>query len=418
MSAIAARASDEAAEYEQEKSRATHADAEVRRDLARKREARPEILYYLATDRAATVRREIAANPQTPFQADLLLLKDPDADVRRDLALKVARLLPDLAPDAQSQVRERVVEMVRVLARDQVTRIRVTVSEALKETGNAPVDVIRALAHDVELAVCGPVLRFSPLLTDDDLLAIIAVPPAKGARRAVAQREGLSADLADAIADVGDEAAIAALLSNPSAQIREEALDLLADRAPAHPTWHPPLVDRPVLPARIVTRIAAFVAATLLHRLEQRQDLDPAAREAIAAAVSTRLADPEMAAETKSAASKETAEERALKLKQQGKLNEASLVAALDSGDRAFAIAVLGVLSELGGALAGKILSARGTKGIVALAWKAGLSPRLATQIQLRLAGIPPKQLLQPRAGNGWPMNVDEMTWHLDFFRA
>jgi uncharacterized protein (DUF2336 family) len=416
MSAIVARGQQDP-DYEREKGRAAHADADVRRELARERQARPEILYFLANDRAAAVRREIAANPQTPVQADLLLLQDPDANVRGDLALKVARLLPDLGPDAQSQVRERVVEMVRALARDQVARIRAIVSEALKDVGHAPPDVIRALAHDVELAVCGPVLRFSPLLTDDDLLAIIAMPPAKGARRAVAQREGLSGDLADAIADVGDEAAIAALLGNPSAQIREETLDLLVDRAPAHPTWHPPLVDRPALPARIVGRIAAFVAATLLRRLEQRQDLDPAAREAVAAAVAARLAEPEMVAAAKAAASKESAEDRALKLKKQGKLDETVLASALDSGDRAFAIAALGILSELGSALAGKILSARGAKGIVALAWKAGVSPRLATQIQLKLAGIPPKQLLQPRAG-GWPMNNDEMTWHLDFFRA
>jgi uncharacterized protein (DUF2336 family) len=418
MSAIVARDLDDAAAYEEAKSRAAHTDPAVRRNLAREHAVRPEILYYLANDRAAVVRREIAANPQTPVQADLLLLKDPDEDVRGDLALKVARLLPDLGPDAQSQVHDRVVEMIRVLARDQVARIRAIIAEALKDIGNAPPDVIRALARDVELAVCGPVLRFSPLLTDEDLLAIIAVPPVKGARRAVAQREGLSADLADAIADVGDEAAIAGLLGNPSAQIREETLDLLVDRAPAHPSWHSPLVDRPALPARIVTRIAAFVAATLLRRLEQRRDLDPAAREAVAAAVARRLAESEMIAEDKAAAAKESAEDRAQKLKKQGKLDEASVTAALDSGDRAFAIAALGLLSELGSALAGKILSARGAKGIVALAWKAGVSPRLATQIQLKLAGIPPKQLLQPRAGNGWPMNTDEMTWHLDFFRA
>jgi uncharacterized protein (DUF2336 family) len=417
MNAIIARNRDGEADYERDKSRAAHEDAAVRRDLAREHDARPEILYYLATDRAAAVRREIAANPQTPVQADLLLLKDPDMGVRGDLALKLARLLPDIGPDAQSQLRERVVEMIRVLAQDQVARIRAIVSEALKDIGNAPPDVILALARDVELAVCSPVLRFSPLLTDDDLLAIIAMPPVKGARRAVAQRDGLSADLADAIADVGDEAAIAALLANPSAQIREETLDLLVDRAPAHPTWHPPLVDRPALPARIATRIAGFVAATLLRRLEQRQDLDPASREAVAAAVATRLAEPAVAAEDKAVASKETAEDRALTLKKQGKLDETSVVSALDNGDRAFAIAALGVLSELGSALAGKILSARGAKGIVALAWKAGLSPRLATQIQLRLAGIPPQQLLQPRAG-GWPMNTEEMTWHLDFFRT
>ena len=91
ISAPRVKKQDEDADYERDKVRAAHSDAVVRRDLAREHGARPEILYYLANDRAATVRREIAANPQTPFQADLLLLKDPDADVRGDLALKLAR---------------------------------------------------------------------------------------------------------------------------------------------------------------------------------------------------------------------------------------------------------------------------------------------------------------------------------------
>jgi uncharacterized protein (DUF2336 family) len=414
MNAAPARdALPDPAAYEREKNRAANADPAVRRELARESTVRPEILYYLASDSAAAVRREIATNPRTPIQADLLLLEDPDEQVRADLARKVARLLPDLGPDAQARVRDRIVEMVRVLARDEVARIRAIVAEALKSADNAPLDVIQALARDVEIGVCTPVLRFSPLLSDEDLLAIIAAPPVKGATQAIAQREGLGSALSDAIADVGDEAAITALLANPSAQIRDETLDQLVDRAPAHPRWHPPLVDRPALPARIVARIAVFVAATLLWRLDQRQDLDPAARDAVAAAVQQRLAEPDVAA---AVGKKESAEDRAKRLQQQGKLDEASVAAALDNGDRAFAIAALGLLSGLGSALVGKILSARGAKGVVALAWKAGMSPRFATQIQLRLAGIPPKQMLQTRGAAGWPMNPDEMAWHLDFF--
>ena len=75
MSAIVARDLQDAAAYEREKSRAADTDTTVRRDLARERAARPEILYYLANDRAAVVRREIASNPRTPVQANLLLLK-------------------------------------------------------------------------------------------------------------------------------------------------------------------------------------------------------------------------------------------------------------------------------------------------------------------------------------------------------
>ncbi|MFP6696904.1 MAG: hypothetical protein VCF08_08365 [Alphaproteobacteria bacterium] len=38
----------------------------------------------------------MAANPATPMQADEILMEDADDDLRGDLALKTARLLPDM----------------------------------------------------------------------------------------------------------------------------------------------------------------------------------------------------------------------------------------------------------------------------------------------------------------------------------
>jgi hypothetical protein len=54
----------------------------------------------------------------------------------------------------------------------------------------------------------------------------------------------------------------------------------------------------------------------------------------------------------------------------------------------------------------------------VALVWKAGLSPRLASQLQMRMGGIPPRQVLSARGGEGWPLSPEDMTWHLEFFGA
>lgn len=196
--------------YEREKRLAADPDVTVRETIARSRQARPEILYYLASDVAASVRREIAANAHTPAQADLLLVRDPDVAVRADLARKVAALLPNLTEDEQSQARERVIELLSTLGRDTAVRVRRIVSETLKDVANAPADVIRRLAADVELVVAEPVLRWSPVLTDDDLIEIITGDPIPGAVTAIAQRAGVASKVADAIAALDDEAAIAA----------------------------------------------------------------------------------------------------------------------------------------------------------------------------------------------------------------
>jgi uncharacterized protein (DUF2336 family) len=401
--------------YERDKRLAADANVETRRSLARSDSARPEILYYLASDSVAAVRREIAANARTPMQADLLLAGDPDETVRADLARKVATLLPNLSADEQGQARERVVEMVETLARDAAVRVRQVVAEALKDVADAPPELIRRLAKDVEIVVAEPVLRCSPLLTDADLIEIITGVPIPGAVAAIARRAGVAGSVADAIVAADDDAAVAALLANESAQIREETLDLVVERAPGRVAWHPELVRRPALPARLVKRIASFVAATLLRQLEQRDDLDPETRRAVSAEVDKRLGGHSQAEPERTG---ETAAETVARLKAEGALGEDTVAAAMNDGKRAFVKAALAALSGLAEGVVEKILASHSAKGIVALVWKAGLSPRLATQVQLRLGGIAPRQVLSARGGEGWPLKPEDMTWHLEFFGA
>jgi hypothetical protein len=72
--------------YGEAKELARDKTEDVRRDLASRADVEPEILYFLTTDPSAEVRRRIAANKATPVQADLLLARDTDQEVRGDLA--------------------------------------------------------------------------------------------------------------------------------------------------------------------------------------------------------------------------------------------------------------------------------------------------------------------------------------------
>ena len=91
---------------------------------------------------------------------------------------------------------------------------------------------------------------------------------------------------------------------------------------------------------------------------------------------------------------------------------------ALGAGDRDLIRHGLALRADLSIAMVDHILSAHSAKGVTALAWKAGCSMRLATQLQLRLGGIAPSQALNPRSGTDYPLSSDEMTWQLDFFHS
>ena len=261
--------------YEEEKLLARHEDVAVRARLAAREDVLPEILYYLAEDPSPEVRRNIAANGNAPRHTDLILARDGDEVVRCDLASKISRLAPGLTANEQEQIQRMTYQVLEILARDQLVRVRRILAETLKDVADAPADIIGKLARDTDIEVAGPVLRSSPVLTDEDLLEIIRTCPIAGPLTAISQRQNIGTRITDAIAQTDDIEAIGALLANPSAQIREETLDHIIDRAPEIEAWHEPLVRRPKLSPRAVTKIAGFVADSLFEVLQSRADLDP-----------------------------------------------------------------------------------------------------------------------------------------------
>ncbi len=106
-----------------------------------------------------------------------------DAQVRADLARKISRLAPGLTAEEQDAVRRMTYETLALLAHDQLPTVRHILAEALKSEADAPPELIRRLARDIEIIVAAPVLEFSPVLTDEDLMDIIRASPAVGALR-------------------------------------------------------------------------------------------------------------------------------------------------------------------------------------------------------------------------------------------
>lgn len=396
--------------YEESKELAKNSDVSVRLKLAQRDDIRPEILYYLAEDPSAEVRRQIACNNQTPVQADLILARDSDDEVRIDLASKISALRPELDNDQREKAERYVGEVLDILAQDQATRVRQVLADTLKDVAHAPTAVIKRLAKDVEDVVANPILQFSPLLSDEDLIEIIDGGCASGRLCAISRRQGLGEAVTDAIVTTEDREAVTALLENKSAQIREEMLDKLVEQAPPVESWHKPLVERPQLSPKATRKLATFVAKTLLRSLERRAGLDEETAKMLEAEMNRRLEAEE--------AGDDDSQKRAEQLYESGKLDDETLSEALISGDRGLVRSGLAVRAKLPRDQVGEILTSRSAKGVTALAWKAGCSMRFAMQIQQQLGGIPPQQLLHAVNGNEYPMGDDEMLLQLDLFQT
>ncbi|MDE1149338.1 MAG: DUF2336 domain-containing protein [Azospirillaceae bacterium] len=406
-------------DYDTAKKLASSADMSDRRYVAARADVQPEILYLLASDQSADVRVVIARNDATPRQADMMLSTDVDERVRTGLAGKIAALVPTLSADRVGQIERMTLQILETLARDRAVAVRGVMVAALKDLPNAPPSVIQQLARDLDSSISGPVLRHSPILTDDDLLEIIAGAPEDDRLCAIAERADVSVAVSDAIVQTERESAVASLLGNASAQIREETLDRILDMAPKHEPWHAPLVRRPHLPPAAAARIAGFVTDTLVTVLQSRTDLPLETRKAITQAVHQRLpakANGNGDALVEEEESKERPADRARRLHKEKKLTEDVVTSALGQGDRGFVLAALALLSGLPQPIVEKIIAGQSPRGVTALCWKATLSMRTARQVQMRLAQIPPSNVLNAREGTKYPMTDDEMKWQLEFF--
>lgn len=417
----------EAITYEQARELARATNPKVRAGLARRSDIKSELLYFLADDESADVRRAIAENDATPEQANELLVKDADEGVRTGLAAKIARLAPNLNANEQGRIRQSTHAMLRGLAQDQISHVRKVLSEALKDVANAPPDVIKRLAMDPEIDVAGPVLEFSPVLADDDLLEIFHTCPASGGLGLISRRHALGEGVADATVATNDDDAIAQLISNDSAQIREEILDRLIERAESVELWHAPLVARPKLPSKAVGKLAQFVANDLLEQLQALSDLDDDTLSAVTRVVQHRLGDvgQPLGSTTARPAGKNPGEfdfssgeiplNLVNRLHNTGKLNYTVIPTALRSGDGQFVTAALTARSGLPLEVAKKIFTEQSAKGIITLCWKADLSMKLALALQQKMTQILPMEAIGFAEDDKFPLSNDELIWQLKF---
>ena len=373
------------------------------------------VLEALASDPSVTVRAAVAMNAGAPPQIDEQLARDGDERVRALLARKLATLVPGLSGSDRGALQQRAYDTLVMLVTDEAVRVRATIAEVIQSMPNPPRELVLRLARDTAVPVSDPVIRLSPLLTPEDLLALITVPPSPATVVSVANRPGLNEDVAEAIVNSANMAAITALLSNKSAAIREATLDALIDRASAHTEWHEPLVHRPVLPARAARALAEFVASDLLRALTERADLDPAITREISLrleqSMSTRaghpLSTPDMTGAQAMAAARALAKEK--------RLTEDAVLGATQRGETRFAAALLAVAAEVPLAVVDRAGSLRSAKGLVSLVWKAGFSMRVAGAVQALLARLPPPAVLPAGPGGSFPLAVDEMRWQVDF---
>lgn len=368
------------------------------------------VFEYLAEHGAPATRQAVAANPATPARINRLLADDAAEDVRAELAAKIARLMPGLKARESEEAVALTLATLEVLARDSAVRVRAILADEIKHLDCVPREVALRLAHDVDDLVAAPIVEYSPLLSDADLMEIIAGGQVRQVLTAVARRRPLNEDVSDALVQSLDVSAVAALLVNPDAKMRKETLDRIVEEAETIESWHQPLVLRADLSARAIRRIGGFVGASLLEQLVGRGDLSDVTKAHLNRRLRVRLEQGDAESGAESAA------QVVATAKAQGTLDDGFVENAAAAGSRETVTLALAAMAQVPEATVRKILSQRGAKPVVALAWRAHLSMRTAFKIQISVMKLTGRDLLPARGGINFPLSKEEMRWHLAYF--
>ena len=379
--------------------------------LASRSDAGADVLQYLAVQGAPATRAAVAANRYAPAAVNRLLANDENEDVRAELAVKIARLMPGLSERESSHIFALTIETLECLARDAAVRVRAILAEEIKGLDCVPRDIALILARDVNAIVAAPILQYSPLLSDADLIEIIACGQIQQVLTAIASRKPLNEDVSDHLVQSLNVPAVAALLVNHDARIRKETMEQIVEQAEEINAWHMPLALRADLSARAIRRIGSLVGASILERLAARNDLCDATRVHLNRELRARLA--ESSGHENPSVSPADAVAAARK---DGQLDGLFVEQAAQAGQREVVVNALAVLANVTDQTVKKILSAGNAKPVIALVWHAHLSMRVAFKIQTFIMKLPARDIMPARGGIGFPLSKEEMRWHLNFF--
>ena len=249
------------------------------------------------------------------------------------------------------------------LSRDTCEEVRRALSVTLKSSPNLPRAVALRLIDDVD-SIALPILSGSPVVTDDDLIAVLR-SRASLRIRAIASRGTVSERVSGALISFGDGPAVAALAANDGALISEGDAGRLVRLAASDDLIREAALSRQDMPQALAARLIDLHVDGAQDRLSAHTPLAPQ----IATATRERAQAGWSAPDWSPSALHAYVEA----LHSRGALGEGVLARAAGQGDWRFLQVLLAKLACVSTEKAGLMAFDAKPYGLMALAKRAGL---------------------------------------------
>jgi len=271
-------------------------------------------------------------------------------------------------------------QIFRLLVRETELQVRLTLAEQLKNSASIPRDIVMTLAQDVaEVAL--PILQFSEVLTDHDLLDLIDNTEDVNRYLAISRRGRVSETVSESLLEKDKDEVALALVDNAGAAIAPKVLTELIAKKPGNASLMEALSQRPQLPITVVEKLINVVSNSMGESLKRKYSVPD---KALASEV-----EKTRESETLKLIAMAGSQEEITKLVEQllafGRLSPSLILSTLCQGNFRFFETGLARLANVPVANARTLINDHGDLGFRAIYNKSGLSGSLFPAVRLLL---------------------------------
>ena len=334
----------------------------------------------------------MSTNPKpsglTLSEAEVLaLLENHSATALVDVTGKIAGAYtggPQKPADTQATE-----QIFRLLMRDTELRVRVALAEHVKNSTQLPKDIVLSMARDVE-EVALPILQYSEVLTDKDLVDLIDNTQEITRFLAVSKREKVSDVVSDTLLAKGNDEVVTSLVTNTGAEISSKGLEKIVEHYPGNQTLMHAISNRPQVPTavieKMITRVSSSLATTLKEKY--RTSLKEANQAKILEQEVEKTRESETLKLVRLARSQEEVNKLVSQLQSFHRLTPSIILSALCQGNFCFFETSLARLSNIPVANARSLINDRGELGFRAIYNKSGLSDAMFPAVKILLKSV------------------------------
>ncbi len=229
-------------------------------------------------------------------------------------------------------------------------KARSELSHRLAPVGNAPIEIVRRLAHDDDIEVAGPVLKQSRRLAETDLIDI-ARTKSQAHLLAISGRAGIAEPVTDVLVRRGDREVVHSVAENRGARLSDDSFFTLVGRAEKDGALAEKVGLRPDIPPRLFRDLLLKATEVVQQRLFS------SAKPETQSEIRRVLAKVSQEVGATSASRDYSAAQRTVEaLRQEGKLNEATLVDFAKAGQYEETVAALAGLCAVPIEVVGRLM--------------------------------------------------------------